>query len=79
MAEASERVLAEFPLRSDAKVVRWPDRYLDDRGRGFWGGVMALLPSETSLEGLRHRGIPATFDEETGEVRGHVDWASACW
>jgi hypothetical protein len=81
MAEASERVLAGFRLRSDAKIVRWPDRYMDDRGREFWARVMALLESEpeASLEGLRHRAIPATFDEETGEVRGHVDWASACW
>jgi hypothetical protein len=44
MAEASEVVLAGFRLRSDAKVVRWPDRYMDERGRAFWGRVMALLP-----------------------------------
>jgi hypothetical protein len=24
--------------------VRWPDRYMDKRGREFWGRVMALLP-----------------------------------
>src|SRR5262249_18315845 len=79
MAEASAVVLAGFQLRSDAKIVRWPDRYMDERGREFWGRVMGLLPSEASLARRRHRPIPATFDEETGEVRGHVDWASACW
>jgi hypothetical protein len=79
MAEASAVVLAGFRLRSDAKIVRWPDRYMDERGREFWGRVMALLPSEASLAGRRYRPIPPTFDEETGEVRGHVDWASACW
>jgi hypothetical protein len=79
MAEASEVVLAGFRLRSDAKIVRWPDRYMDDRGREFWARVLALLPaeSEANLEGLRHRPIPAMFDEETGEIRGHVDWAWA--
>ena len=44
MAEASAIVLAGFRLRSDVKIVRWPDRYMDDRGREFWGRVMALLP-----------------------------------
>jgi DNA polymerase I-like protein with 3'-5' exonuclease and polymerase domains len=52
MAEASEVVLAGFRLRSDAKIVRWPDRYMDDRGRAFWGRVMALLP-EGSEAGRR--------------------------
>jgi DNA polymerase I len=44
MAEASEAVLAGFRLRSDAKIVRWPDRYMDERGREFWGRVCGLLP-----------------------------------
>ena len=42
MAEASEVVLDGFRLRSDAKVVRWPDRYMDDRGREFWGRSHAV-------------------------------------
>lgn len=46
MAEASGIVLDGFRLRSDARVVRWPDRYMDDRGREFWGRVLALLPDE---------------------------------
>jgi DNA polymerase-1 len=45
MAEASEVVLDGFRLRSDARVVRSPDRYMDDRGREFWGQVMGLLPA----------------------------------
>ena len=47
MAEASETVLDGFRLRSDAKIVRWPERYMDDRGQEFWGRVMALLPAES--------------------------------
>jgi hypothetical protein len=43
MAEASAVILDGFRLRSDARIVRWPDRYMDDRGRDFWGRVMALV------------------------------------
>jgi DNA polymerase-1 len=81
MAEASEVVLSGFRLRSDVKIVRWPDRYMDGRGREFWGRLMGLLPaeSESRLPGTRYLPIPATFDEETREVRGHVEWANAFW
>jgi hypothetical protein len=47
MAEASEILLDEFRLRSDAKVIQWPDRYMDERGREFWDRVMGLLPVES--------------------------------
>jgi hypothetical protein len=43
MADASAVVLDGFELRSDDKIVRWPDRYMDKRGREFWGRVTALL------------------------------------
>lgn len=43
MREASEHVLPGFPLRSEAKIVRYPDRYFDERGRAFWDTVMDLL------------------------------------
>src|SRR5262245_17297600 len=70
MAEASAIVLAGFRRRPDATIVRWPDRYMDDRGREIWGRVMALLPAEleVSLESALYLPIPATFDEETGAV-----------
>lgn len=47
MAEASRVVLSGFELRSDAKVVRHPDRYSDPRGVRMWEtvwGLMADLP-----------------------------------
>jgi hypothetical protein len=50
MREASELVLPGFPLRTDAKVVRYPDRYRDERGGKMWDMVwdlMAELESET--------------------------------
>jgi len=43
MRKASEVVLAGFALRSDAKVVRYPDRYHDPRGAKMWETVWAVL------------------------------------
>ena len=43
MAEASAIVLDGFVLRTEATIVRYPDRYMDERGRPFWNLVMSLL------------------------------------
>jgi hypothetical protein len=43
MAQSSKDVLGGFELTSDAKIVRYPDRYMDERGVGFWNTVMALI------------------------------------
>jgi hypothetical protein len=43
MAEASRVVLGGFELRSDAKIVRWPDRYMDPRGERMWSVVTGIL------------------------------------
>ncbi|MNS50051.1 DNA polymerase I, thermostable [compost metagenome] len=43
MAEASRRVLGSLELTSDAKVIRFPGRYVDDRGQAMWDTVMGLL------------------------------------
>src|SRR5262249_21446194 len=51
MREASELVLPGFPLRTDAKVVRYPARYLDERGRRMWEVVCRLLDSEYPCPG----------------------------
>jgi hypothetical protein len=77
MAQASATVLGGFRLRSDANIVRYPNRYMDDRGREFWGRVMSMLPDEIETGWCRHRPIPVTIDPETGGVRGHVDWEGA--
>jgi hypothetical protein len=47
MREASELVLPGFPLRTDAKIVRHPDRYADDRGRRMWDVICRLLDAVT--------------------------------
>jgi hypothetical protein len=43
MQEASEVVLSGFTLRTDAKVVSYPDRYRDPRGVRFWELLMGVL------------------------------------
>jgi DNA polymerase-1 len=42
MAEASRVVLAGFEIGTDAKIVRWPDRYVDESGAAFWDTVLRL-------------------------------------
>ena len=43
MAEASRIVLGGFELRTDVSVVRYPDRYMDERGLTMWNTVTELL------------------------------------
>jgi hypothetical protein len=46
MERASQLVLPGFPLRTEAKVVRHPDRYMDPRGLAMWQLVFGLLNHE---------------------------------
>ena len=43
MAEASRIVLAGFELRTDATIVRHPNRYTDPRGAVMWDRVLKLI------------------------------------
>jgi hypothetical protein len=43
MAKASRIVPDGFELRTDAHVVRYPDRYHDQRGAVMWDQVMRLI------------------------------------
>jgi len=43
MAEASAVILNGFQLRSDVKIVRYPDRYMDERGVVMWDTVQSIL------------------------------------
>ena len=43
MARASAIVLDGFVLRTEAKVVRYPDRYMDDRGRPMFDTIMSIV------------------------------------
>jgi hypothetical protein len=43
MAEASRIVLGGLALRTDAKVVHHPERYMDERVMRFWDEIMSIL------------------------------------
>ena len=43
MAEASKIILGGFELHSDAKVIRYPDRYMDERGVQMWETVWHII------------------------------------
>jgi DNA polymerase-1 len=43
LREASRVVLDGFELGTDANIVRYPDRYMDERGTVMWERVMKLI------------------------------------
>ncbi len=43
MQRASEIVLSGFPLRSEVRIIRFPDRYSDERGTYMWNTITGLL------------------------------------
>jgi len=49
MSDAAEVVLDGFKLRTDAKLIRHPERYEDDRGQRMWKTVWDIL-AEMGLE-----------------------------
>lgn len=48
---ASRAVLGDFELNSEAKIVCYPDRYMDERGQVMWDTVMKIL-AKLELEPL---------------------------
>jgi DNA polymerase I-like protein with 3'-5' exonuclease and polymerase domains len=46
MARAGAAVTGGVEVRTDAQIVRWPDRYMDERGKAMWDKLMALLEAE---------------------------------
>lgn len=43
MRQASAQLLEGFELRSDAKLIRAPERFCDERGTVMWETVQELL------------------------------------
>ena len=43
MVRSSEVVTGGLPIRVDCKIVRYPDRFMDNRGQTMWARVMGLL------------------------------------
>jgi hypothetical protein len=52
MGRAGAVVTRGLPVRTDVEVVRWPDRYMDERGVNMWKRAMGLLAT------LRKSGRP---------------------
>jgi len=48
MTSAGRLVTGGFDIRTEAEIVRWPDRYMDERGRTMWNSVVKFL---NGLEG----------------------------
>lgn len=60
------RLVAGIDVRTEANIVRWPDRYMDKRGAAMWDTVMTILGGlgthngtdsrirEPTLSNLRH-------------------------
>ena len=42
MAKASRELLGGFEVGTDAEIVRYPDRYMESRGRKIWDLMMAF-------------------------------------
>jgi hypothetical protein len=43
MREASAIVLGGFQLETDAEIVSYPNRYMDERGTAMWASVLSIL------------------------------------
>lgn len=57
MVDASAVVLDGFHLRSDAKVIRHPDRYADERGTAMWDEVWNIV-NALGVPGVRPLDLP---------------------
>jgi DNA polymerase I len=52
MADASRIVLSGFELRTDATLVRYPERYSDQRGAVMWDRVIKLITRRQAAAGM---------------------------
>jgi hypothetical protein len=57
MAEASEIVLGGFRLRSEAKIIPYPKRFQDPRGKVMWDTIMELVAEISPVEPDRKQSI----------------------
>jgi hypothetical protein len=46
MTKAGEKVTGGLPVKTDVEIVRWPDRYMDPRGRKMWDLVTGLVDGQ---------------------------------
>jgi len=78
MLEASRAVLSGFELRSEAKIVRYPDRYADPRGAVMWATVREAL-NELAREGTCDdtAQVPVTVPPTTCDDTAHPSLSSS--
>jgi len=66
MQEASRIVLDGFTIGTDAKIIAYPDRYMDDRGRRMWEAVRDIIGELGSMKQIRDE---TTQDAKRTEMR----------
>jgi len=49
MSKAGQAVTGGLDVRTDADVIRWPQRYMDERGEAMWRRVIHLLDEPCQL------------------------------
>jgi len=52
MAEASRIVLSGFEIRTDVKIIRYHERFADERGSVMWQRVMDLITQRQRMQGV---------------------------
>ena len=60
MSRAGRAVTGGLDVRTDVKIARWPDRYMDKRGEGMWRRIMGLLHRQETGSRKRDTTVPET-------------------
>lgn len=68
MSDASAIVLRGFRLRSDARIIRYPERYSDPRGERMWSTVMQVLASLAATDQGVHARNDIVVDAHTRSI-----------
>jgi hypothetical protein len=68
MSKAARAVTGGLDVRTDVKIARWPDRYMDKRGEGMWRRVMNLLER---AHGPGLRGCNTAFAQTQTDLRAN--------
>jgi hypothetical protein len=66
MSKAGRLVTGGIDVRTDVKIVRYPDRYMDGRGAAMWDTVMGILERldlDTDPTGTRECGPDVRVSE----------------
>jgi DNA polymerase I len=68
MRKAGLAITGGFEVRTDAKIMRWPERYMDKRGEGMWQRVMGLLETIPQAMDRRSDNETPPYQNETVSV-----------